>query len=157
MMVNDEQVPQINWWWLERSYQRKFVHVIWKDFASHRTFQWRLVYYLIGLYWSLNPRLELRQSDYWSWIAMVIKSRNFMSDAWFSMGWAAQVFWESVSSESPHRVDLLLTWGTAFSALPDLFTGFHQLTSFCHFSSDFGVGVLSFFIQAWEYAGNFWH
>jgi len=45
--------------------------------------------------------------------------------------------------------------GTAFSALPDLFTGFHQLTSFCHFSSDFGVGVLSFFIQAWEYAGNF--
>ena len=28
---------------------------------------------------------------------------------------------------------MLLTWGTAFSALPDLFTCFHQLTSFCHF------------------------
>ena len=131
-------------------------HLKWLRIASHRTFQWRFVYWLIGLYWSLNPRLELRHFDYWPKIAMIIKSRNFMSDAWFSMGWAAQVFWESVSSESPHRVDLLLTWGTAFSALPDLFTCFHQLTSFCHFLSHFGGCVLSF-TQVWEYAGNFWH
>ena len=117
-----------------------------RTLQTHGTFQWPFVYCLIGLYWSHNSRFELRQSKFWSQIAIIIKSRNFMSDAWFSMGWAAQVFWESVSSESPHRVDLLLTWGTAFSALPDLFTCFHQLTSFCQILSDFGVCVPSFFL-----------
>ena len=116
-----------------------------RTLQTHGTFQWPFVYCLIGLYWSHNSRFELRQSKFWSQIAIIIKSRNFMSDAWFSMGWAAQVFWESVSSESPHRVDLLLTWGTAFSALPDLFTCFHQLTSFCQFLSQFGGCVPSFF------------
>ena len=117
-----------------------------RTLQTHGTFQWPFVYCLIGLYWSHNPRFELRQSKLWFWITLIIKSRNFMSDAWFSMGWAAQVFWESVSSESPHRVDLLLTSGTAFSALPDLFTCFHQLTSFCQILSDFGVCVPSFFL-----------
>ena len=64
-------------------------------------------------YWSHNPRLELRQSDYWSWIAMIIKSRNFMSDAWFSMGWAAQV------SEKVFHQNLRIGWTCCWhGALP---------------------------------------